>query len=131
MNAFVRFVSNLIAKGCFMSENRVNKQRFVRVGSHIIWQLLKKRPVSIGRKKYSKKYDCGASKHVYDIVACDESWIYAYESKNKQQSAVWEMSQIQQKLLAHEALRKKLLGKMVEMLIQSLHFQCNSELCDS
>ncbi|XP_025163255.1 histone-lysine N-methyltransferase SETMAR-like [Harpegnathos saltator] len=26
-----------------------------------------------------KKYDCGASKHVYDIVTGDESWIYAYE----------------------------------------------------
>ena len=26
-----------------------------------------------------QKYDCDASKHVYDIVTGDESWIYAYE----------------------------------------------------
>ena len=31
-----------------------------------------------------QKYDGGASKHVYDIVTGDESWIYAYESESKQ-----------------------------------------------
>ena len=36
-----------------------------------------------------KKYDCGASKHVYDIVTGDESWIYAYEPESKQQSTLW------------------------------------------
>ncbi len=36
-----------------------------------------------------KKYDRGASKHVYDIVTGDESWIYAYEPESKQQSTVW------------------------------------------
>ena len=36
-----------------------------------------------------QKYDRGASKHVYDIVTDDESWIYAYEPENKQQSTIW------------------------------------------
>ena len=36
-----------------------------------------------------EKYDHGASKHVYDIVTGDESWIYAYEPESKQQSTVW------------------------------------------
>ena len=36
-----------------------------------------------------QKYDRGASKHVYDIVTGDESWIYAYEPESKQQSTVW------------------------------------------
>ena len=36
-----------------------------------------------------QKYDRDASKHVYDIVTGDESWIYAYEPESKQQSTVW------------------------------------------
>ena len=36
-----------------------------------------------------QKYDRGASKHVYDIVTGDESWIYVYEAESKQQSTVW------------------------------------------
>ena len=36
-----------------------------------------------------KKYDHGASKHVYDNVTGVESWIYAYETLSKQQSTVW------------------------------------------
>ena len=36
-----------------------------------------------------KKYDRGASKHVYDMVTSDESWIYAYEPESKQQLTVW------------------------------------------
>ena len=36
-----------------------------------------------------QKYDRGTSKHVYDIVTGDESWIYAYELEKKQQSTVW------------------------------------------
>ena len=36
-----------------------------------------------------QKYDRGASKHIYDIVTGDESWIYVYEPESKQQSAVW------------------------------------------
>lgn len=36
-----------------------------------------------------KKYDCGASKHVYDIVTGDKIWILAYEPENNQQSSVW------------------------------------------
>ena len=35
-----------------------------------------------------EKYDHGASKDVYKIVTCDDSWIYAYESETKQQSTV-------------------------------------------
>ena len=35
------------------------------------------------------KYDGGASKDVYKIVTGDESRIYAYEHKTKQQSNVW------------------------------------------
>ena len=37
-----------------------------------------------------QKYDRGASKHVYDIVSGDESWIYAYEPESKQQSTVFQ-----------------------------------------
>ena len=33
-----------------------------------------------------KKYDRGASKHVYNIVRGGESWIYALEHESKQQS---------------------------------------------
>ena len=36
-----------------------------------------------------QKHDRGASKHVYDIVTGDESWIYTYEAESKQQSIVW------------------------------------------
>ena len=36
-----------------------------------------------------QKYDRSASKHVYDIVTGDESWIYAYKPESKQQSTVW------------------------------------------
>ena len=35
-----------------------------------------------------QKYDPGASKHVYDIVAGDESWIYVYEPESKPQLTV-------------------------------------------
>ena len=35
-----------------------------------------------------KKYDSGASKHVYDIVIGDESWICAYEPEGKYQSTI-------------------------------------------
>ena len=40
-------------------------------------------------KEMLLKYDRGVSKHVYDIVTGDESWIYAYKSESKQQSTVW------------------------------------------
>ena len=36
-----------------------------------------------------KEYDGGVSKDGYKTVAGDESWIYAYEPKTKQQSTVW------------------------------------------
>ena len=36
-----------------------------------------------------KKYDRGASKHVYKSVIGDASCIYAYENETKQQSTVW------------------------------------------
>lgn len=39
-------------------------------------------------QKMLKKFDRGASKHVYDIMTGDESWIYAYEPESKQQSTV-------------------------------------------
>ena len=40
-------------------------------------------------KEMLQKYDRGASKHVYDIVTADKSWIYAYEPESTQQSPVW------------------------------------------
>lgn len=40
-------------------------------------------------KEMLKKYQCGASKVVYNICTGDESWIYAYEPETKQQSTVW------------------------------------------
>ena len=36
-----------------------------------------------------QKYDRGASKHFYDSVTGDESWIYASELESKKQSTVW------------------------------------------
>ena len=39
-------------------------------------------------KEMLQKYDRGASKHVYDIVTGDETWVYAYELESKQQSTV-------------------------------------------
>ena len=38
-------------------------------------------------KEMLQKYECGASKHVYDMVTGDESWIY--EPESKQQLTVW------------------------------------------
>ena len=40
-------------------------------------------------KEMLKKYYRRASKQVYNIVTGDESWIYAYEPKSKQQSTEW------------------------------------------
>ena len=40
-------------------------------------------------RKMISKYNCGASKAVYNIVTGDESWIYSYEPERKGQSAVW------------------------------------------
>ena len=40
-------------------------------------------------KEMLQKYNRGASKAVYNIYTGDESWIYAYEPENKQQSTVW------------------------------------------
>ena len=37
-------------------------------------------------KEMFQKYDRGASKHIFDIVIGDESWIYAYVPEIKQQS---------------------------------------------
>ena len=34
-------------------------------------------------------FDRCVPKHVFDIVAGDESWIYAYEAESKQQSTAW------------------------------------------
>jgi len=36
-----------------------------------------------------KKFNQGASKAVYNICTCDESWIYSYDPETKQQSTVW------------------------------------------
>ena len=36
-----------------------------------------------------QKYDHSTSKHVYDFVTGDETWIYTYEPESKQQSIVW------------------------------------------
>lgn len=40
-------------------------------------------------KNMMQNYDGGASKHVFEIVTGDESWIYSYEPEHKQQSSVW------------------------------------------
>ena len=40
-------------------------------------------------KEVLQKYDRGDSKHVYDILTGDESWISAYDPISKQQSIVW------------------------------------------
>ncbi|GBP51604.1 hypothetical protein EVAR_42788_1 [Eumeta japonica] len=38
---------------------------------------------------HSNKFKKGASKLVWDIVTGDETWIYCYDPKIKQQSIVW------------------------------------------
>ena len=45
--------------------------------------------INHSKEEMLQKYDCGASKQVYDIVTDDESWIYAYDPESKQQSIVW------------------------------------------
>lgn len=40
-------------------------------------------------KQMLKKFERGASRHVFNIVTGDESWIYSYEPETKQQSTVW------------------------------------------
>ena len=56
-------------------------------------------------KELLKKYAHSASKAVYNIYTCDESWIYGYEFETKQQSTVWVFQDEpnQQKLFAEEA----------------------------
>ncbi|XP_029044179.2 histone-lysine N-methyltransferase SETMAR-like [Osmia bicornis bicornis] len=39
-----------------------------------------------------QRFNKGRSEAVYNIITGDESWIYQYESENKQQSAVWVFS---------------------------------------
>ena len=36
-----------------------------------------------------KKFDGGVSKRVYNILTCDETWIYQYDPETKRQSSVW------------------------------------------
>ena len=67
--------------------------------SQTICQSLKKMARVDWSKEMLQKYDRGVSKGVYDIVTGDESWIYVGDC--------FKMSQIQQKLLAHEALPSK------------------------
>lgn len=40
-------------------------------------------------RKTLRQFNRGNSKHVYDIISGDESWIYAYDPDSKQQSTVW------------------------------------------
>lgn len=40
-------------------------------------------------RKTLQRFNRGESKHVYDMVSGDESWIYAYDPDSKQQSTVW------------------------------------------
>ena len=47
-----------------------------------------KKKARVDWSKKGSNYNRGASKYVYDIVTSDESWIYAYEPDNKQQSTV-------------------------------------------
>ncbi|KAI6652366.1 Histone-lysine N-methyltransferase SETMAR-like [Oopsacas minuta] len=36
-----------------------------------------------------KKFKGGESKRVYDILRCDETWIYQYDPETKRQSSIW------------------------------------------
>ena len=36
-----------------------------------------------------KKFNRGGSKSVYDILTCDETWIYQYDPETKRQSSIW------------------------------------------
>ena len=72
-------------------------KKFVCIGSHKICQSLKKASVDKSREML-QKYDRGASKHVYDIVTSDKSWIYANEPESK----LYGCFKMSQKLLAHK-----------------------------
>ena len=50
-------------------------KKFVRVGSHTIFSIAQKKARVRWSKEMLQKYDRGTSKHVYDIVIGDESWI--------------------------------------------------------
>ena len=51
--------------------------------------IVQKKPRVDWSKEILQKHDRGASKHFYDILTGDESWICAYEPESKQQSTVW------------------------------------------
>ncbi|KAI6647856.1 Mariner transposase [Oopsacas minuta] len=36
-----------------------------------------------------KKFKGGESKRLYDILTCDETWIYQYDPETKRQSLIW------------------------------------------
>ncbi|KAI6647415.1 hypothetical protein LOD99_12411 [Oopsacas minuta] len=36
-----------------------------------------------------KKFKGGESKRVYEILTCDETWIYQYDPETKRQSSIW------------------------------------------
>ena len=84
-------------------------KKFLRVGSHTICQSLKKRLVSIGRKKFSKN----------TIVVLRNTSMTSWQVMNRGFTRMrltvnssrlygcFKMSQIQQQLLAHEALPSK------------------------
>ena len=69
--------------------NNCVSKKFYCVGLHTICQSLTKKTRVDWSKEILQKLDRGASKHVYDILTGDESWIYAYERESRQQSTVW------------------------------------------
>ena len=38
---------------------------------------------------YAQEFNGGGSKRVYDILTCDETWIYLYDPETKRQSSIW------------------------------------------
>lgn len=71
-----------------LHEELVVKKLISRWIPHLLSDDQKTARVSWCRKTL-KRFSRGESKHVYDVVSGDESWIYAYDPDSKQQSTVW------------------------------------------
>ena len=84
-------------------------KKFIRVGSHTIFQSLKKRLVSISRKKWSKNTIAvlrNTSMTSWQVM--NSRFMRMSPKVNSSQPYVYfKMSKIQQKLLAYEALHSK------------------------
>ena len=88
-------------------EHLTIKKICFRVGFHTICQSLKKRLVSIGFKEMLQKYDHGASYLIsWQVLNCGFTRMSPKVNSSRMYGC-FKMSQVQQKLLAHETLPSK------------------------